>query len=584
MYKRVTLFAVGIFLVITIVFTGCADTYNEYISSQYDTDAIKVAVKQSAMPDNGFRFATAEYKNNKSAYATFYITSAEKIIRQRDEKTSINQEELLDLLEVTLSAPTLDLTDIYCAISLINDKNSISTSQKEIIENYLQSLYLAEVGCYSMPNIKNNAKDELYIYPTFLVNEIASFLDIKLEPVEEYLQNISKRIFDANAFNREDSSTYSLLLQLLQKYKINIPTSYADAIISMFENDLDSIDSLTNMEDIYFPVYFLDYKEICYVFKYDNPHYNQIIIASLCDGGGAKSGIIYPYDSYGLYAFIHTLELANYEFETHTMFDSLFCDFDAFLLGNGIYIMPGETTSNFVDTYYADSIINYLNIDVENELSIYCSSNQEEIIESGTVNAYYFLKLLQRNDLINTTITNKEYLIDQFAMVLDQLLTESVIEQQSLPTINAAIKSIRILEGNYDIDDNTIEKIISNYTYHSNQQQTVYDLCELIDFLCIICPNEHELLYQYCVELETQLIKLMNSSYSNKLMLFYRSFSLFEKSDYKVSTTLINATSKLLFYSQSDYGLYKGGDSSEDIESFRNTYYGVVLTDIINQF
>lgn len=186
--------------------------------------------------------------------------------------------------------------------------------------------------------------------------------------------------------------------------------------------------------------------------------------------------------------------------------------------------------------------------------------------------------------MLNTTITNKEELAIQFEAVLDQLFAEPTIDQRNLPSINAAIKSIEILKGSYDIDDSAAQKIISNYTNHNNPQQSVYDLCELVDFLLSIHSDEHELLSQYCSELEEKLTYLSDSTYSNKLMLFYKAFYLFDKCDYKASSTLINAASSLLFYSQSNYGLYKGGDSNEDVESFRNTYYGIVLTDLINQF
>lgn len=500
MQNKKLLMTAVFFSLVLFTFAGCASKNEEYISSQYDTEAIVAALKQSNMSDHGFRFATAEYKNNKSAYATFYINSAKNIVSQTEGTSRISQDGLLELLDRTLSASTLDLTDIYCAISLIEDKNCISITQKEIIENYLQSLYLSEMGCYGMPNIPNNAKIELYIYPTFLVHEIASSLDLKLNPIEVYLQNVSKDLFEANVLSRDNSSTYSLLLQLLKEYKINTPTAYIDATLSMFERDLDSIDRLVNMEDIYYPVYFLDYKEISHISGYDNPYYNQIIIDSLCDEIGIKAGIISPYDSYGLYATIRTLELVNLEFETLSMFDSIFDDFDNFELGDGSYITPGQTTSNFVDTYYADSIINHLKIDIENELSIYCSANQKEIVESGVVNTFYFLELLQRNDLLNTTITNSEELATHFEAVLEQLLAEPTIDQQNLPSINAAIKSIKILKGSCDIDDTAVKKVISNYSNHSNPQQSVYDLCELVDFLLSVHSDEHKLLSQYCLE------------------------------------------------------------------------------------
>ncbi len=584
MHKKVLLITVVLFLIFAIAFTGCTHRNEEYLSCQYDTQAIIAAIKQSNMPDHGFRFATAEYKNNKSAYATFYITSAKNIVNQTEKVTRITQEELLDLLDTVLSASPIDLTDIYCTISLLEDKNSISAFQKKTIENYLQSLYLTEMGCYSMPNIPDNGKKELYIYPTFLVHEVASSLGIKLNPVEVYLQDVSRDLFETNTLNRSNSSSYSLLLQLLKEYKINIPTRYLDAVISMFERDFDSINHLVNMEDIYFPVYCLDYKEISFLSGYDSPYYNQIIIDCLCDGNGIKSGTIYPYDSYGLYAVARTLELANLEFGTQSTFDAIFDDFDTFYLGEGIYITPGQTTSNFVDTYYTDLIIDYLNIDIENELAIYCNINQKEIIESGVVNTCYFLELLQRNDLLNTTITDKEELATQFETVLAQLLAEPTIDQRNLPSINAAIKSIEILRGYCNIDDSATQKIISSFTNHTNPQQAVYDLCELVDFLLSVHSDDHELLSQYCLEIEEKLTNLSSSIYSNKLMLFYKAFDLFDKCDYKVSSTLINETSSLLFYSLSNYGLYKGGDSDEDVESFRNTYYGIVLTDIINQF
>ena len=83
MKKR--LYIIGVLLLFVI----CCICYKSLVTNSNEnkkqielmpinTEAIALEIKRSNMPDGGYRFATAEFKEQLSVYATYYIREAKK--------------------------------------------------------------------------------------------------------------------------------------------------------------------------------------------------------------------------------------------------------------------------------------------------------------------------------------------------------------------------------------------------------------------------------------------------------------------------------------------------------------------------
>ena len=99
----------------------------------------------------------------------------------------------------------------------------------------------------------------------------------------------------------------------------------------------------------------------------------------------------------------------------------MFNEFDSFLLSEDSYMSPGYVESNFVDTYYVDALIHDLGIDSSNTISQYCIENKPAILESDVLNIYYFLELLQRNDLLELVDAERDEIIQKLSSSIQVL-------------------------------------------------------------------------------------------------------------------------------------------------------------------
>ena len=167
------------------------------------------------------------------------------------------------------------------------------------------------------------------------------------------------------------------------------------------------MDELDN-QNIYVPVFLMDYLDFSRFAGYDSSKNHDKVIRVLCDENGVKKDAFVEYDAYGLYATIRALKLANYNFESCVHFREVFNEFDSFLLSEDSYMSPGYVESNFVDTYYVDALIHDLGIDSSNTISQYCIENKPAILESDVLNIYYFLELLQMNDLLELVVAERD--------------------------------------------------------------------------------------------------------------------------------------------------------------------------------
>lgn len=351
----------------------------------------------------------------------------------------------------------------------------------------------------------------------------------------------------------------------------------------MFEKSLNDLSGLSNSDDIYLPVFLMDYLEFSALTGTDTSDYCDSVLESLLDDDGIKRGVIDKYDAYGLYAATYALKLAKCDFDTYTNLGHIFDIYDSFLLSDGSFVAPGYVESNFVDTYYADALIHLLDIQSENDIRQYCEENKETILGSGVVNIYYYLDLLQRNDLLEIVNDEKNEIIDFLLDRLDSLLSDGVFSTKQWFDLSAVLKSLNLLEVGWELSEKQKDQIINNFNENDNQQLLVYDLGKFIDVLTLVCPEQHDMIQEYCRKLEKGLIAISDQEVSFKIMLESKALAVFSQSDYTLADETWQVIKETINKSQDDSGLYKGGDSIEDSVSFNNTYDAILLYEAVTK-
>ena len=226
--------------------------------------------------------------------------------------------------------------------------------------------------------------------------------------------------------------------------------------------------------------------------------------------------------------------------------------------------------------------IHDLGIDSSNTISQYCIENKPAILESDVLNIYYFLELLQRNDLLELVDAERDEIIQKLSSSIQVLASDPSSINANLPKINGCIKGLKILNENPQFSEEYYDAIVKNFSVSSDQQQKAYDLAGLIEFICLVSPDNIDDSKEYCHQLETTLIQLSSEDVSNKIMLQKMALNVFELSYYVVTSEFNQIVVNTLSQSQDESGLFKGGDSNDDLVSFRSTYDAVVLCESIN--
>lgn len=181
MKRKVT---IGMIALLTnmILYTGCSNS-NVSLSNSSPTlpevneTSIAAAIEQSAMEDGGYRFANAEFESQFSVYATYYIRMAKEYAGW--SQSPISPETKSEIEEKFLNASDMDLTDIFCAISLLGSNENLPAKTKENISSYLDSLYDKDLKCYTLFYNGEGNEYIFNIYANYLVDFISSSLNMK---------------------------------------------------------------------------------------------------------------------------------------------------------------------------------------------------------------------------------------------------------------------------------------------------------------------------------------------------------------------------------------------------------------------
>ncbi len=574
-----------IVLALNMLCTACSNADVSAIETtialpDINKEGIKKAIEQSAMPDRGYRFANKELESQFSVYATYYIRKAKESAGL--SQVPISSETKNKIIERFLNSSDLDLTDVFCAVSLLEDSENLPIKTKENISSYFDTLYDETIKCYVLHDREMLATN---LYASYSVDTTANLLDIEKKSIIDWLEKLIQDLFNPESIIAEKSSTYSVLFELAKSYNLEVPQEAITSVIQMFESSLNALQAdlqALEKEGAYIPVFLMDYLEFSKLSNHDSSENWEKVIQVLCDENGIRENTFVKNDTYGLYATVRALELAQYDFESCTGFNDVFNEFDLFMLNADSYISPMIVESNLVNTYYADALIHKLDLKLNHDISEYCIENKNQILESDALNIYHYLELLQRNNLLKIVEADRQSIISKLSSILETLVADTESINVNLPAINGSIKGLNILEESWEISEESFQNIIKNFSKSDYIQQEVYDLAKLVEFIYFVSPDNEEMLQKYCQQLEKAFIQLSSAEASLKMMLQSTVFDVFEKANYTITQELKQIVKETLNQAQDNSGLFKGGDSDEDDITFRETYYAIMLYEKIN--
>lgn len=191
---------------------------------------------------------------------------------------------------------------------------------------------------------------------------------------------------------------------------------------------------------------------------------------------------------------------------------------------------------------------------------------------------------LLTNMILYTGCSNSNVSLSNSSLTLPEVNETSIaaaIEQSAMEDGGYRFANAEF-ESQFSVYATYYDAIIKNFAVSSDQQQKAYDLAGLIEFICLVSPDNTNVSKEYCHQLETTLIQLSSEDVSNKIMLQKMALNVFELSKYVVTSEFNQIVMNTLSQSQDESGLFKGGDSNDDLVSFRNTYDAVVLCEGIN--
>ncbi len=578
---------IGVFMILMVVFllTSCSE--EEVIKQSFNqpntinADQIKTYIERSAMPDGAYRFANLEFDKQYSVYATYYIVEAKKIAGIDFPKmTTAYQGRTLNTF---VNKDDIDLFDLYAAISLLEyfssdprDPKVISNSVKPKIRELLDKHYDNDNQCYFYSSEENNKNSR--ILANYLVYQIASLLDIEIKPIDKWLQNAIDDTFKKGGKSKENSSLYNLLYELAIAYKIELPAEGKEEVLTMYKDNIQNLEQLASSNDGFLTVYLMDILDFYRLsgIELSKAEKNSIIKTIIDEDNMLRKDLINQ-DVLKFYAAVYALNLVEYNFGDN--FNDNFKWWDSFNLRESAYITPGKVEPTFVDTFYCYRLIKELNLEIENNnrLMDYCKKNKDTILNSdNTFDVCSYIILLDENALLKIIDDDIDFINKKLKNKFDVIVNKETISDKDLLLLNQLIKAMNILDIDWRIPIDKCEKMISDFKLSDNQGIKTYQLIELID-LANYNQLDESLVKVKCKQLEQEMLNLTTIKMTNKNMLFSKALDSFAKSNYGFSEDLNKAMKTVFLHSQTENGMFLGGDSDEDVISFKNTYYSVKL-------
>ncbi len=585
MKKNRLYFLLFIFMMIMV---GCGtnkfdDNENEGKINYIEKEKILHELSQSKMPDGGYRFANQEFESSYSIYSSYYINAAKA-------ESGIDDIHLSDhtknkIIGRFLTSDNLNLIDVYCALSSLEDQH-IFTSIKDSIREYLNTLYIKDGGYYTLDANKNESNLDMEIFANYYVYEVARMSGLleEIKISDKWLRSTVKKVFVEEKLSKDKISLYKKLIYLADKYDIEISDDVRANIANMCEDSFISLDNLSNDINQYGIEYIMDSLEVDdYISGIKEKSKKKEFLLDCIFDKDSINEELFGYNVYKLYSAVHSLKLLGYNFNEDKRISKTFDSIEKFSISQDEYISPGYTESNLFDTYYAYSLLSKIDSFDKNKLIKYCKNIKESIVKSdNVVELELYLKLLDLSDSFNLIHNDLPTIENKLDTKWNDLINDKDNFTENLGEINSLIDCRQMLNLDYSINEKLYEELSQEFI-QDNGKEHIYNYIELIKFVDKIGKSDNAYINSLCKNLEDKLYSLKNEDARNKLILLSKSYSLFNKRNYKISAKLSDYADDILIDSKSDSALYYGGDSDEDIINFCNTYYAVELTQLLSK-
>jgi len=534
-----------------------------------DVVGIQSQINRSAMPDFGYRFANTVFEDFASPHATFFINQAKifaGIIPSVDE--SVMFRTFASQLE---DESMLNLKDIYLTMRLIGGYYSqLSDLARLNINNHFDSLFNFYVGAYfNAPQDEANADMGPYafLYPTYMVVYTSLLLGRDVNHINSFLLEVKETIRYIDVSN----ALYFLHLSFLMD--IEVKPALHD--IGNINFPLDNIMSISNIS-----AFVLDYLEFYMLLGRDTSAHSYDVFQTLTSGNEIRRDLmIFDLDVVSFHDTVRALYLTGHDFMHNDLgISSLLRNFDNFLLCNIIYIAPSHTFSDFLSTYHVNAINNILNIEANNNITVYFMNLRDNVIQAeNPVLLYYYLRALSKNNSLSIIYSIRQdiiaFLHDYVSYYLDT--TTSVNDKVAL--LNYISKSLRIIcnEQSLRIDSEVLHDIYINF-----ERDDIVDTINLIQFSILFheITDSLELLMN---DLSYGLINLYNqSNHEGVIFIKYLAFRTVAGSDFTMADDVVRNTLSVLSNSIHESGLFTGGGINS-VACFSSTYQALYLLEAI---
>lgn len=575
----------GVIMIILALFiVGCNSFDIANISSKeekinnIEKEKILHVLSQSNISDGGYRFANQEFEREYSVYASFYINLAKQDIDI--DSVHLSDQTKNKIIGRFLNSKNLNLIDVYCALSSIEDYH-VPNDIKEKISEYIRTLYVKEGGYYTLDS-RGNSDVNLQILTSYYVYEVAKMLGIndELKFSEDYIKNTVEKVCVKEKVTKERISLYKELFVLSDAYKIEIDGDIKKSILSMCESSFTNVENLAADIDKFGIEYVMESLEVCNYLAgiIEDKAYKSELLRFCVLKDGAINDKLFGYDVFKLYSLTHSLKLLDYDFKNSSNEFRVLKNIDDFSIGTNEYINPGYVESNLYDTYYAYSLLKEIGEVNNKEIIKYCNKYKQSVLSTDNLlELCLYIKLLHLNGMLNLVGNELDDLKNRLSQEWDRLKADKENFTKNLVAINNVMECMDIIGLEKFRSEKSYNELVRSYKDVDDYERNIYHSIEFIRFLNKIEYQDKVFLNSLCETLEKNIHSLECRRMENKLIICSMSYDLFNEIGYKTLNSTNGCIEKILRKSKSNSGLFYGGDSDEDVASFYSTYYAVTL-------
>ena len=511
---------------------------------------------------------------SRDSYATYYILSSKSIMGMEvSEEVQCVAEVFLNRLE---TSDEYALMDIYYTLLLCDDIK-ISDNIKGKISRYVDSLKTS-YGYYVI-NESYNVKNSIdALLPTYMAVEILKKIDEPLNGMDTWLDEIETDIIANYKNNIEYIGIYKKYIDIMSFLGKQPNNELNPAIIfsDYQEYILNNKTEISSFSPIVLAALLKDFLMIAESLSDKTYIFQDIITDLFFVNGRIKPEIVNNYDAF---SYNSVLECASKVGINCSQFNNEIENFNKFQLHDYTYLLPGYIESDLHSTLNVTNIINTLDLDISNNVIEYMESIKTEVLLGNIFEVYLYLHIIENINGQSLIKDIKSELYNECYNAFNSYMIEGEIINPDIIKLYA--ETLDILNDGF-FDEEIKDRILSSLKTVSEIGNIIPDTYNNSIILDVINIIGYEGTYKNKVisELEEGLSEIIETPMSSKVLLLSQVIESIYESGQNVQQYKED-TLELICLSQHPSGLFKTGNTSDDVASFDSTAKALVLLKIM---